>query len=276
MATGLQTTVVGASASPNLALKQATTDAVDRAALLLDPILRVDPRDVVKAGGTGKNTVHYTAPNRDPFYFSDDDGFSVGAISGKYDGKEVFNLLTGDKNNATVFAHSLRNKTAMSFVGVAHFDAEMLGSGFHTLLGLWRDGTAFEAMLAHQYSSTTNFLSAWSDQPAGSGGNYDMDGGSAIQAGTPFVYLFQVISGGGQKLFFNENLTDDRVSGGGSNAMEGGDIQLRIGWGASVSQQWDGGHGRLYAFDGDVLSTDDKRRSTQALILELKAYYGIA
>lgn len=283
---GLKTTVLGPNISPNLALRQSQSDSIDDAAIGYGDrlLMRIDPRDIRRdtLNATGKKRVHYMAPNRDPAIFTGS-GISIATISGKYSSKEVFVLDrsgtagAGTNNDFKTLPKSLNGATEFSVFGVAHYDGAMMGqSGFHTLLGMYRDRTALESCIAHQYVSSVNYLSIFVDQGDGGGVNHNLDTSTTLAAGTPFAYLWRVRAANNRTSLFVNNVLTPLIDGDTANVPESGNIEVYLGHLTSDSQQWGGAHGRAYIVAGDALDTDDNKAIAQALMLEMMTYYGIS
>ncbi|MCA2014457.1 hypothetical protein LCM17_23430 [Cereibacter sphaeroides] len=282
MAIGLKSTILGAQVSANLGLAQSVSDSLDAAALAFgsDLLLRVDPRDVYRpaTNPTGKNAVHFMAPNRDPLLFRNPGSIEIATVPTLYNGEEVFVSTAdtgGETNDMQVHFNSMGATVAFSVVGVAHFTAEMLGAGFHALLSFVRDGSNNEAMLVHQFAGGVNYLTGFADQASGGGANYNMDAGSEVAADTPFVFVWQVLASGGCRLFINTDLDGSILSSVGSGVPETGAMKLRICTTGTGAQQWLGALGRTYVFAGDILDTPEKKGLALALVVETMAKFGV-
>ncbi|MCO6180261.1 hypothetical protein [Ciceribacter sp. RN22] len=280
--------LTSASISANHALVRQLDDEVDQAAVAFGDklLLRIDPRDVRRTAEnpTGRKCVHYASPNRDPLLFTGS-GVSVETISGKYAGREVFKLTsTGDAGNGThsdltVGPKSLNNRNAFSIFGVAHYNADMLGtSGFHTLIGMYRDRSTLETAIAHQFVSGINYLSVYSDQGDGNGQNHILDASTVLAAGEPFVYLLIVYPYLPRVKLYVNSLDAPLITSNISTAPgvpEAGAMEMYIGHLTASEQMWSGAHGRGYVIAGGAVDSWGKDRS-EMLIAALKSYYAIA
>lgn len=285
---GQKITVLGPSVSPNLALRQSQSDDVDDAAMAFGSrlLLRIDPRDIRRDAGnpTGVKRVHYMAPNRDPAIFMGS-GISVAAISGKYDGKEVFALSNagtegaGTHNDFAVHARSLIDVTEFTMFGVGHFDADLIDQdGMNPLVTMWRNSSSREATIAHVYSGGVNYISIYADHSDGNGANHVLDDSITFSEGVPFAYCWIVRSSGNwrSRLYINQVNTALLEQGSLGGSMDAGTIEVHIGHTAADLNQWPGGHGRGYIISGNALDTAENTTLSQNLMLELMTHYGIS
>ncbi|MFZ4165171.1 hypothetical protein [Brevundimonas sp. NPDC058933] len=287
MAFGQQITIGGAAVSANLGLAQSKSNDADAVAAGYGSrlLMRVSTRDVRRTADnpTGAKRVHPLAPNRDPLLFMGS-GVSVGAISGKYGAREVFamtatgNVSAGTANDLKAGPKSLNGMASgFTLFGVAHYEASMLGSGFHALVTMLRDGSQLESMLVHQFAGGINYMTAFSDQGDSNGVNVDMATVPALVAGAPFAYCLRIkpiTTSANVDLWIN-NLTTPVITSTGKPLPEAGQYELLLGHTLIDSQQWSGGHGDAYVIQGDALATLDDKALATALMLEMKAYYGI-
>ena len=279
MTTGLALTLRGANISPNLGLSQLVSDQVDAAALrLAEPLLRVDPRDVIKTESrpTGAKIVHRAPPNGDPMLFMEDGGCSVGPVTGLYGGKDVFRFTDEPTNDLRVGPKSLNGVSSFSMIGVMHLDAAMFGAGFHSIFNFRRDFVTAEAMLAHQFNGGVDYLTSWSDQGDGGGGNYNHTASPAISLGVPFTYLWQVLPDYSTKLFVSQLVTPI-ITQSVPQTPEGGSVELMLfnSDGTNVAQQATGGLARAYVYAGDILDTAENQSLAADLLIELKAHFAV-
>lgn len=99
----------------------------------------------------------------------------------------------------------------------------------------------------------------------------------AFAAGVPFAYCMRVkpISTSAEVALWINSMTTPVLNAGSKPLPEAGQIELLLGHTVSDSQQWIGGHGDAYVIAGDALATLDDQALATALMLEMRAHYGI-
>lgn len=284
---GSVTTVRAAPFDPNLGINAPLSDALDRAAMAFgdDLLMRVDPRDIVKtsANPTGRGELHRTAPNDDPLYFMGT-GVSVGPVSGKYNGDDVFiltnggSVVAGTGSDLRAGGPSVANLSQFTLMGAAHIDASIMGSGQHNLLTFYRAASAaIESVLFHQNVASVDYLTFGWDEGAGGGANIDLDAvGSPIVAGTPFVYCVITKTGAPEVSIYINSMDAPVSTGSGINAPETGVSHIRIGWRVADVEQFVGAHHRLYLLNGARGQTAVDLAKLTAMMVAFKAQCGIA
>jgi hypothetical protein len=279
MAIGLTSIVPGITAPPNLGLKQSITDAVDRAVLRYgdDVLMIVRPGDVIKTASrpTGSQIAHDIYPN-DSLLFQSDGGMTVGPVSGKYGGKDVFNFHNGGLIDLRIPPGTMNSENTFSIFGLMHIASGSLGAGLNGIISAFNGGTR-QAAFYHQFAGGIDYFVVASDQSLGGGGNYILPGSGPTSNSTPFFFLFRVVAG--IATLFIEQLTTANATAGVANVPPtSSGVTVRLGQFSANdgSTQLTGSIGRLAWVRGDALSNATKSAYAAKVMTEMRLWAGLS